>query len=264
MCALIILYSAVLTSLCTGSLPPMVITTPILSGPVCLYGADHQKTLITREIKTMLTSYQSWQTVVNLDMTNESHICPNPWISVTSPHRLCTAPTGCHSVYFTPSTPTTFYSHVLGRVRGYGQNSVDGFYRYADPSSMNNIDRSYLDGVSITHGFPRKHIWSLAAGHDITIGRLHCDCDFTINTTEFPLVPPPPFVGDSYYCDRAYNGFLWDGLDCVTDCCTFHSPPWFNVTLPYLTTDSIEVRICTDEAESNEKIYIQQLEILIK
>ena len=39
---------------------------------------------------------------------------------------------------------------------------------------------------------------------------------------------------------------LWDGQGCgpTSSCCTFNSPPWFNVTLPFPTTDNIEVRIC--------------------
>ena len=40
---------------------------------------------------------------------------------------------------------------------------------------------------------------------------------------------------------------LWDGQGCgsTSSCCTFNSPPWFNVTIPFPTTDNMEVRICS-------------------
>ena len=40
-------------------------------------------------------------------------------------------------------------------------------------------------------------------------------------------------------------------------CCTFNSPPWFNVTLSSPTTDDIKVRICGEEGIGNENTPIQ-------
>ena len=46
------------------------------------------------------------------------------------------------------------------------------------------IDHAYVGGVSLTHGCPRKHIWTFAAGasKDQPISTDSCPCDATINT----------------------------------------------------------------------------------
>ena len=50
------------------------------------------------------------------------------------------------------------YTQVCGRVRGYQKGSTDAFYGPQGPS----IDGPYVDGVSITRGSPRQHIWTFA------------------------------------------------------------------------------------------------------
>ena len=47
----------------------------------------------------------------------------------------------------------------------------------------NDINSYYVDGVSITHGFPRQHVWTLIAGlseasnhHSNNDGRYNCPC----------------------------------------------------------------------------------------
>ena len=63
----------------------------------------------------------------------------------------------------------------------------------------------------------------------------------------------PSFVGQNYFCESGLTRWdsssilfsngdtLWDGQGCgpTSSCCTFNSPPWFNVTLPSPTTDDI-------------------------
>ena len=86
---------------------------------------------------------------------------------------------------------------------------------------------------------------------------------------------PQSFVGDNYYCesgnptDSRFSFYstdkLWDGKDCEGTCCTdSKSPPWFSVRLPNPTTESIEVRICGDDATSNEDNPIELLEIYVQ
>ena len=89
----------------------------------------------------------------------------------------------------------------------------------------------------------------------------------------------PTFVGQNYFCETGltrWNGTsgvfwldgdpLWDGQGCgpTSSCCTFNSPPWFNVTLPSTTTDDIEVRICDNERIQNDDIPIQLVELYAK
>jgi len=38
---------------------------------------------------------------------------------------------------------------------------------------------------------------------------------------------------------------FWHNIT-IGSCCSFNSPPWFNVRLPNATTDGIEIRLGTD------------------
>jgi len=122
------------------------------------------------------------------------------------------------------------------------------------------VDGNYVEGVSITHGHPRRHIWTFAAATD----EAHpdgnrCPCSMT-DTTYTGVVPP--FLGNDYFCDSAVhnswqerlypNDPLWDGRGCgpTISCCSFNSPPWFCKELPQPTTDDIEVRVCTPSGNS--------------
>jgi hypothetical protein len=139
-------------------------------------------------------------------------------------------------------------------VIGFGSGSPNGFYNGYGRNPGGGIDHAYLDGISMTHGSPRQHIWSFASGFG---GSPHCPC-------ENIHAPLPPFIGDDYFCDDVRNGALWDGAQCTTSCCTFNSPPWFNVTLPVPTSDTIEVRICADQTFANEKTQISVMDIYVK
>ena len=59
-----------------------------------------------------------------------------------------------------------------------------------------SIDGPYVDGVSLTYGSPRQHIWTFAAGQsEFSNVNDNCPCDVTINITI------PPFVGGDYFCE---------------------------------------------------------------
>ena len=89
----------------------------------------------------------------------------------------------------------------------------------------------------------------------------------------------PSFVGQNYFCETGLtrwpvrNGVLWpdgdplwDGEGCgpTSSCCTFNSPPWFNVQLLLPTNDNIEVRICGEHGIRIEDTPIQLIEIYVK
>ena len=200
----------------------------------------------------------SWRLVVDLDMSDPSQQCPSPWTLFTSPARSCSqaSESGCQGINLT--VPVGTYTKVCGRVTGYSLRDPDGFFTFED-----GIDNVYLDGVSLTYGFPRQHIWSLAAGHGGDIfGFSRCPCD---NTDRAVAPLPPSFVGDNYFCDGPYNGALWDGQDCTSNCCTFNSPPYFTATLPAPTSDDIEVRICTDQPRDvDESLYVAFLQLYVQ
>ena len=147
----------------------------------------------------------------------------------TTPGRSCAAASPpCASVYF--NTLDVIYQNVCGMALGYATNSPDAFL-----NQTVGIDGAYLDGVSITYGLPRQHIWSLGVGHSNQVYSIYrCPCDNS-NRNEAPL--PPSFVGNNYFCDSDHiNGEVWDGA-CTSNCCTFNNPPGCRVSIG-------QVRVC--------------------
>ena len=207
--------------------------------------------------------------MAELDMTNSSQQCPSA-LRQRNDSNICTCGTDsgrdCSSVIF--PTNSLSYSKVCGKVRAYQVGSPDDF----DVSNRNDIDTLYLDGVSLTHGTPRQHIWSFAASLD-EVGVNHCLC---INRDQASSATrPPAFVGDDYFCDTGSSGSfdfqtfysddpLWDGAGCgpLNDCC--NNPPWFYKQLPQATIDSIEMRVCSNESTDNEDIAIELIEIYVQ
>ena len=109
-----------------------------------------------------------------------------------------------------------------------------------------------MDGLSVTHGNPRNHIWTFAAGSSKDnrhyVGR--CPC------LPSPLkggTSAPPFVGNHFFCESGYTGVLtgqWyledplrDGDGCVqsSTCCDGANKPGFYRDLGI--TGGVEVRM---------------------
>ena len=125
-----------------------------------------------------------------------------------------------------------------------------------------------MDGVSLTHGSPRQHIWTFAVALERISERSNrrsaCPCQ--------ALADPPPYVGEDYFCDAGNDDYetgefglqtahpLFDETDCL--CC--ENPPWFYKQLPQPTTDDIEMRVCRDQNVNNENIGIQVITIFIQ
>ena len=212
-----------------------------------------------------------WYRVAHLNMSDPTEQCPSNWRKYrndTSGVRACGRPMSsvgtCAAHNYT--TDHGQYSRVCGRIIGYQVASPDAFH------SNRSIDEGYADGVSITHGHPRTHIWSYISGVTENENVFYiCPCAYS------NAIQPPSFVDDNYYCesgvpvtwepDTLYSmDKLWDGQQCENEgtCCTTKSPPWFSVELPNPTSDDIEVRICGDEETSNEDTPIELLELYIQ
>ncbi len=186
-----------------------------------------------------------WTRVAYLNMSDPTQSCPPAWRDRSANGvRVCGRPSGmsgCHSALY--HTTDLSYTRVCGRVIGHQFGSPDAFRR---SSSMYTIDEVYVDGVSITYGSPRSHIWTFAA--DTTENGIGCPCEGGPS--------PPSFVGYDYYCESGHNSTyphlpsvlytsdpLWDGAGCESEdsCCS--TAPWFTVDLVDPTSDDIEVRI---------------------
>ncbi len=143
---------------------------------------------------------------------------------------------------------------MCGRAKAYHYGWLHSFYGYHQRS--HGINAQYVDGLSFTHGTPRTHIWTFAAGANQGDTSRYYNCPCNQGNTDSGS---PPFVGNDYFCEsgassrsaRGSNIFypddpLWDGQGCIhgNPCCQLNTPPWFNQTLPTPTTDDIEMRLC--------------------
>ena len=215
--------------------------------------------------------------MASLNMSNPSQQCPSAWREINNNGvRACGRPVSGGIVV----PAATFYaagrqySGVCGRAIGYQIGSPDAFGLNARGRT---IDSYYVYGVSITHGSPRSHIWTYAAGTtegSRSIGaESNCPC---ADPSRQAIRLPPSFVGENYYCESGNAGIsyinhhlynsdrLWDGQQCEGECCSNgKSPPWFSVELPNPTTDDIEVRICSAEGTIDD-VPVEQLELYVQ
>ena len=219
-----------------------------------------------------------WRRVAYLNMSGSSQQCPSVWREYTTPHRVCgrMSTTGsCEGLNY--STGSEQYNQVCGRIIGYQIGLPDSFYRSS--GSTVSIDTFYVDGVSVTHGSPRQHIWTFSTGLDEGI-RTSSTCFCVTGSSDRSYIPS--FVGQNYFCETGLTLWnntgglgvfwpdgdpLWDGQGCGSTsitCCTFNSPPWFNAQLSSPTTDDIEVRICGDQGIGDEDSPIQLMELYVK
>ena len=190
-----------------------------------------------------------WTRAIYLDMTDPNTNCPSGWRLNTGYSKRTCEPysSGCTSVFFPVSVGA--YNRVCGRVTAYQYATTHAFHY----GRATTIDEAYVDGVSLTHGSPRQHIWTFAAGvsEASTTDYRSCPCDAHVK------ISVPLFVGGDYFCESGANsgqpssGFhsddpLWDGKNCTKSsaCCSFNNPPYFTKRLSSATTDDIEVRLC--------------------
>ena len=111
------------------------------------------------------------------------------------------------------------YSQICGKVTA---------YQYRKPNLVVSLDRRnyldsyYLDGISITRGSPRQHVWSLMVGlfeNPMLYGYTFAACPCAIGSTQ----SVPSFVGNNYFCESGnpshtfpdkvlYDDALWEGV----------------------------------------------------
>ena len=214
-----------------------------------------------------------WMRVAHLDMTQPNQQCPSGFRLITSSSkRLCgrPGPAGCVSVTF--STNGISYNKVCGKVIAYQDKSTDGMCPYIGYSLIHTLEEVYIDGVSITHGTPRQHIWSFIASIAEDINDCHgCPCYAGFNGDRIP------FIGNNFFCDSGVDAWrnqyilypddpLWDGEGCGSNshCCSYNSPPWFCTELDQSTSDDIELRLCADQAVRDEDVPIEHIELYVQ
>ena len=206
-----------------------------------------------------------WMQVVDVDM-NRDDSCPGTWRKITNPKKLCLglSSAGCATANF--DVKGVSYDNICGQVKAYQKGSTDAFER-----KIQSIDDFYVDGISITLGSPRKHVWTYVAGlsDDYDYKGHNCPC------ATYPGPSPPAFVGNDYYCESGNVGTagalyylsdpMWDGSGCGSGngCCAQIGMPWFHRKLQMTMTDNFEIRICKDEIHSNEDIAVEKVELFV-
>ena len=206
-----------------------------------------------------------WMQVVDVDMSKDD-TCPGSWQYVISPKKFCQGNVaGCTSAHF--SAKGISYDQICGQAKAYQKGHMDAF----DAESP-SIDSQYVEGISITIGSPRKHVWTYAVGlsDNHNYPAFNCPC------AAFPGPPAPAFVGNDYYCESGIVGTfeappyylsdpLWDGAGCTLNdgCCTHIGMPWFHRTLTTSADEDFEVRICKDGVHAGEDVAIEKLEIYV-
>ena len=218
-----------------------------------------------------------WRRVAFINMTDLNQNCPQGLNLTTYSIRSCgrghTGRGDCSSVTFPVDGPQ--YNQVCGRVLAYRWGLTYAFLGYH--ANRQTIDGAYVDGLSLTHGSPRTHIWTLASGwfNGTSNGPYRnqlCPCDAGISYDS------PTYVGNDYFCDSVEtednyqsnsaqfypDNALWDGQDLLNPCYGLNNPPWFNKTLPEPATDDIELRMCLHSDESQASTAIELVELHVK
>ena len=239
---------------------------------------DAVRNQLNKNISDMLQSTcgdsrSGWKQVAFLNMTDPDENCPDAWrLYQDGSVRACGRPVGgasCNSVNFSPDGYA--YTKICGRVTGYQYASPDaGNHISFNPTPGNEINEPYLDGVSITYGIVRRHVWSFYGSLNPTGC---CDSRHANNLESLG------FVGTNSFCDTGnptnapwpnthfIDHPLWDGINrCAgsTTCCAPHPGPWFYTSLPLPTMDDIEVRICADQSTADEDTPVGLIELYIK
>ena len=217
-----------------------------------------------------------WMRIADLDISR-GDACPGEWRNITAPDdptfRLCRSSgddAGCYSTNF--SINGAKYSKVCGKARAYQKGTTDGLNGFI---GIHNIDGPYVDGISITLGQPRKHVWTYAIGYsdNSDYPDFNCPCAATPGVNA-----AASFVQNNYYCESGTvgdatsssyqtNDPLWDGDECTGDnnnCCTDVGLPWFNRQFPIAQEEDIEVRMCHDQAYPTEGVLLDQLQLFVQ
>ena len=217
----------------------------------------------------MRTHQGGWMRVASENFTAGS-LCPCDWDNYTaSGIQYCTTPSDmtAASWYVDNICP---YSEVRGYVLADQKGLCDGFFNVNVTNAT--IDDNYVDGISISIGnTSRQHIYTYAIGREQKAGLSEaCEChssDVTI----------PAFILWDYMCDSGFEAdsssasaigtrTLFTGRGCAVDsgCCHVAGSPWFYKRMPCTLSETLEVRILSDEDHSDEMVLIREVELYVK
>lgn len=226
-------------------------------------GLDVARDIIRpRDLKSVdaVSDGGGWQLVVDYDPTTSG--CPAPWSYVAGVGGCAIASPTCgdNIAGQSFSSPLGSYREVRIYIEGRQFFSTDAF-RVENPL-LNGV---YVDGVSITWGAPRRHVFTFASGLFKTKSAPgSCPCQGG--------QAAPAFVNDNWTCDSGNldtAGYppiwqsvpLWDG-DSEGPDCKKPAAGWYEVALKEAASGPLEVRLMTDQCDENVaftrlKLYVR-------
>ena len=261
------------------------------SGMYLIVTPDGETQHVYCHMEELCSSVGGWTRIAYLDMSDSTEECPPGFrLYQSGGIRACgkqSLSASCQSVKF--SSKGISYSQLCGRVVGYQYGTTDAMYagvhQFEEPYGSKlaperfNINSYYVDGISLTRGSPRQHIWTFMAGlveaSFYSDGRYNCPC----SQGSLQNSTIPSFIGNDYFCESgnpSTNGVidfstlytvdpLWDGKGCGSleqTCCQAPGLPWFHKVLKSTTTDYLEMRDCGDQ--DDEAVPVNYYEIYIK
>ena len=203
-----------------------------------------------------------WKRIAYLSNSTSPVVCPMGFEPINDPNvpALCKRnPTGARCSSITYSTHGNSYSQVCGTIHGSYFGDPDGFDSHSHIRSADiSLNGNYVDGISLTHGSMKEHhIWTLSA-----------IVNFATNPPDICSVctsNKPNFVGMDYSCDVV--GTQKCGIGCSprqiwgSGQCIGNNTFYKNLMQP--TSDDIEMRVCTDQAEEDEDIFLSYIELYV-
>ena len=195
-----------------------------------------------------------WRRIAYLSNNTSSVECPMGFerINDSNVPALCKRnPTGARCSSITYSTHGNSYSQVCGTIHGSYFGDPDGFISYSSirsKSADTPINGSYVDGISLTHGSMNEHhIWTLSAIVNINNNDISSVCNSN----------KPSYVGMDYSCDVVGT------KKCQTVCSKIWENNTFYKNLTEPTSNDIKMRVCTDQDEGDEDIFLGFVEFYV-
>ena len=220
-----------------------------------------------------------WIRLAYLNMSDPAQNCPSGLrLYLSGAVRACSRPVSndgsCASVQF-PSNGIR-YSQICGRVVGYQYGRTNALRTILCNDISTTINSSYVDGVSITRGSSRQHVWTFASGSSDTDMESDDICPCSSGSLSVQS-----FIGSHYFCESGNHKMpteaksilytsdpLWDGQGCGSNevtCCSAPGIPWFHRDYgSSTTTDYIEFRVCCNQKTGNEDVPVKYYEIYVK
>ena len=240
---------------------------------------ESQPSYVYCHMEELCSSGGGWTRIAYLDMSDCLANCPPGFRlyqsgGVRACGRQSSSSGSCQSVKF-PSKGIN-YSQVCGKVVGYQYASPDAIDQTLGTglTSHTDINSYYVDGISLTQGSPRQHIWTFMAGFSENFQTSTSNCPWANGTTQ----TVQSFIGSDYFCESGNpnNNWLtklyttdplWDGKGCGSieqTCCQAPGLPWFHKVLNSTTTNCVEMRVCGDQGTHDEDVPVSYYEIYVK